>query len=154
MIEMNLHTDDFPLSLNRAFYDDLIGNFKLIQKDFHQLDENLDQEISNRISADNREAAAREAADQQEAAARASADQHLQSEIDALDQRMTQAEGRLSKLETRITKDEDTINKLYEAVFGIPSAILNEASSVDDDDNDVQPLEEINTERNGILDAE
>lgn len=28
---MELHTDDFPLSLNRKFYDNMIGNFKQVQ---------------------------------------------------------------------------------------------------------------------------
>lgn len=35
---MELHTDDFPLSLNRKFYDYLIENFKLIAQECSQLD--------------------------------------------------------------------------------------------------------------------
>ena len=38
---MELHTDDFPLSLNRKFYDYLIENFKSIEQEESQLRDDL-----------------------------------------------------------------------------------------------------------------
>lgn len=46
---MELHTDDFPLSLNRKFYDNMIGNFKQVQAEDEKDDadrEKLDQKYS------------------------------------------------------------------------------------------------------------
>ena len=38
---MKLHTDDFPLLLNRDFYNDLIDNFKAIEKAINDLDKQI-----------------------------------------------------------------------------------------------------------------
>lgn len=140
---MELHTDDFPLLLNRDFYKDLIENFKLIEHECSQLESDLSNEISARINADNNERSER-----------INQDANLQSQINELSGRMDQAESNISNLQTRMSTAEEQIKQLNETVYGMPSALLNEASSVDDDENDNQPLQEINTERNGILDAQ
>ena len=151
---MELHTDDFPLSLNRKFYDYLIENFKAIEQEESQLRDDLNDETDERISADSDERNARINADNIEHDARIEADGRLQSQIDAIIQRLDKNEKNIADLQTRMKTAEDHIKKLEETVYGIPPAILNEASSVDDEENDNQPLQEINTERNGILDAQ
>ncbi|WP_407366653.1 hypothetical protein [Limosilactobacillus vaginalis] len=85
---------------------------------------------------------------------RQAADVNLQGQINALRTRLSTAESNISNLQTRMSTAEEQIKKLEETVYGMPSALLNEASSIDDDENDNQPLQEINTERNGILHAE
>lgn len=40
---MELHTDDFPLSLNRKFYDNMIGNFKQVQTEDEKDDATFDK---------------------------------------------------------------------------------------------------------------
>lgn len=140
---MELHTDDFPLSLNRKFYDYLIENFKLIAQECSHLRDDLNDETDARISADNTERDAR-----------IESDGRLQSQIDAIIQRLDKSEKNIADLQTRMKTAEEQIKQLNETVYGMPSALLNEASSVDDDENDNQPLQEINTERNGILDAQ
>lgn len=129
---MELHTDDFPLSLNRKFYDYLIENFKSIEQEESQLRDDLNDETDERINGDGK----------------------LQSQIDAIIQRLDTNEKNIADLQTRMKTAEEQIKQLNETVYGMPSALLNEASSVDDNENDNQPLQEINTERNGILDAQ
>ena len=85
---------------------------------------------------------------------RQAAEVNLQGQINALRTRLSTAESNISNLQTRMSTAEEQIKKLEETVYGMPSALLNEASSIDDDENDNQPLQEINTERNGILHAE
>ena len=140
---MELHTDDFPLSLNRKFYDYLIENFKAIEQEESQLRDDLNDETNARISADS-----------DERNARIEADGRLQNQIDAIIQRLDTNEKNIADLQTRMKTAEEQIKQLNETVYGMPSALLNEASSVDDEENDNQPLQEINTERNGILDAQ
>lgn len=140
---MELHTDDFPLSLNRKFYDYLIENFKLIAQECSQLRDDLNDEANARINGDINERNSR-----------INADNRLQSQIDTIIQRLDTNEKNIADLQTRMKTAEEQIKQLNETVYGMPSALLNEASSVDDDENDNQPLQEINTERNGILDAQ
>lgn len=140
---MELHTDDFPLLLNRDFYKDLIENFRLIEHECSQLESDLQDETGARISADDTERDHRIAQDTE-----------LQTQINDLNKRMKTAEDNISDLQTRMNTAEDNINQLKETVYGMPSALLNEASSVDDDENDKQSIQEINTERNGIIHAE
>lgn len=121
----------------------LIENFKAIEQEESQLRDDLNDETDERKSADS-----------DERNARINADNRLQSQIDAIIQRLDTNEKNIADLQTRMKTAEDHIKKLEETVYGIPPAILNEASSVDDEENDNQPLQEINTERNGILDAQ
>ena len=162
---MELHTDDFPLSLNRKFYDYLIENFKSIEQEESQLRDDLNDETDARISADSDERNARINGDINERNSRINADNiehdariesdgRLQSQIDAIIQRLDKNENNIADLQTRMKAAEEQIKQLNETVYGMPSALLNEASSVDDEENDNQPLQEINTERNGILDAQ
>ena len=121
----------------------LIENFKSIEQEESQLRDDLNDETDERKSADS-----------DERNARIDGDGELQSQIDAIIQRLDKNEKNIADLQTRMETAEDHIKKLEETVYGMPSALLNEASSVDDDENDNQPLQEINTERNGILDAQ
>ena len=78
---MELHTDDFPLSLNRKFYDYLIENFKAIEQEESQLRNDLNDETDERKSADI-----------DERNARINGDGELQSQIDAIIQRLNKNE--------------------------------------------------------------
>lgn len=105
---MELHTDDFPLLLNRDFYNFLIENFKLIENECDQLHSNLDAETSARISADNAERNNRIAQDTE-----------LQGQINdainrisSLEQRVTDTEVGISKLNDRCEKLENLIKLL------------------------------------------
>lgn len=165
---MDLHTDDLAVD-GRTRREQEIENFKEIINEAADLHSEITQEIkdrqaaeatekSARIAADNTERNERINADNIERSARTSADnierQERINEDQLLQQKINSLRTDVNDLQKRMKTAEDTINKLYEAVFGIPSVILNEASSVDDDDNDDQPLQEINTERNGFLDAQ
>ena len=121
----------------------LIENFKAIEQEESQLRDDLNDETDERKSADS-----------DERNARINADNRLQSQIDAIIQRLDTNEKNIADLQTRMKTAEEQIKQLNETVYGMPSALLNEASSVDDEENDNQPLQEINTERNGILDAQ
>ena len=110
---MELHTDDFPLSLNRKFYDYLIENFKAIEQE------------------------------------------ELQSQIDAIIQRLDKNEKNIADLQTRIKIAEDHIKKLDDIIFGMeyisdtdeillddstpnPSEVeINDDVAVDDDNAEV-----------------
>ena len=123
--------------------EDLNQNFTLLQYEDEKDDSALQEEEDARRNADSREIQARQAEDN-----------NLQSQVDALRRRLDTDEKNIADLQTRMKTAEEQIKQLNETVYGIPPAILNEASSVDDEENDNQPLQEINTERNGILDAQ
>lgn len=123
--------------------EDLNQNFTLLQYEDEKDDFALQEEEDARRNADSREIQARQAEDS-----------NLQSQVDALRRRLDTDEKNIADLQTRMKTAEEQIKKLEETVYGMPSALLNEASSIDDDENDNQPLQEINTERNGILHAE
>lgn len=127
----------------RTRREQLIENFKLIAQECSHLRDDLNDETDERKSADS-----------DERNARIESDGRLQSQIDAIIQRLDTNEKNIADLQTRMKTVEEQIKQLNETVYGMPSALLNEASSVDDEENDNQPLQEINTERNGILDAQ
>ncbi|UXC68571.1 hypothetical protein N4627_05590 [Limosilactobacillus vaginalis] len=104
---MELHTDDFPLLLNRDFYKDLIENFKLIEHECSQLESDLSNETSARINADNNERSER-----------INQDVNLQNQINTLSGRMDKAESNISNLQTRMSTAEEQIKKLNEVIFG------------------------------------
>lgn len=135
------HKDD--LATNSKLPGMLTEDFKAIEQEESQLRDDLNDETDERKSADS-----------DERNARINADNRLQSQIDTIIQRLDTNEKNIADLQTRMKTAEEQIKQLNETVYGMPSALLNEASSVDDDENDNQPLQEINTERNGILDAQ
>lgn len=135
------HKDD--LATNSKLPGMLTEDFKAIEQEESQLRNDLNDETD-----------ARKSADSDERNARINADNRLQSQIDTIIQRLDTNEKNIADLQTRMKTAEEQIKQLNETVYGMPSALLNEASSVDDDENDNQPLQEINTERNGILDAQ
>ena len=135
------HKDD--LATNSKLPGMLTEDFKAIEQEESQLRNDLNDETDARIDGDS-----------DERNARINADNRLQSQIDAIIQRLDTNERNIADLQTRMKTAEEQIKQLNETVYGMPSALLNEASSVDDEENDNQPLQEINTERNGILDAE
>ena len=126
---------DTRLALNK--------NFAVLEVEDEKDDARLNREIQDRQAADDKEASTRHGEDV-----------NLQSQIDAIIQRLDKNEKNIADLQTRMKTAEEQIKQLNETVYGMPSALLNEASSVDDEENDNQPLQEINTERNGILDAQ
>ena len=126
---------DTRLALNK--------NFAVLEVEDEKDDARLNREIQDRQAADDKEASARHGEDV-----------NLQSQIDAIVQLLDKNEKNIADLQTRMKTAEEQIKQLNETVYGMPSALLNEASSVDDEENDNQPLQEINTERNGILDAQ
>lgn len=146
------HKDD--LATNSKLPGMLTEDFKAIEQEESQLRDDLNDETDERKSADIDERNARIEADSDERNARINADNRLQSQIDTIIQRLDTNEKNITDLQTRMKTAEEQIKQLNETVYGMPSALLNEASSVDDDENDNQPLQEINTERNGILDAQ
>ena len=141
---MELHTDDFPLSLNRKFYDYLIENFKSIEQEESQLRDDLSYETNARISADS-----------DERNSRINADNRLQSQIDAIIQRLNTNEKSIADLQTRMKTAEDHIKKLDDIIFGMeyiddtdefmldnstpnPSEVeINDDVAVDDDNAEV-----------------
>lgn len=141
---MELHTDDFPLSLNRKFYDYLIENFKLIAQECSHLRDDLNDETDERKSADI-----------DERNARIDGDGKLQSQIDAIIQRLDTNEKNIADLQTRMKTAEDHIKKLDDIIFGMeyisdtdeillddstpnPSEVeINDDVAVDDDNAEV-----------------
>lgn len=141
---MELHTDDFPLSLNRKFYDYLIENFKLIAQECSHLRDDLNDETDERKSADI-----------DERNARIDGDGKLQSQIDAIIQRLDTNEKNIADLQTRMKTAEDHIKKLDNIIFGMeyisdtdeillddstpnPSEVeINDDVAVDDDNAEV-----------------
>ena len=141
---MELHTDDFPLSLNRKFYDYLIENFKLIGQECSQLRDDLNDEANARINGDINERNAR-----------INADNRLQSQLDAIIQRLDKNEKNITDLQTRMKTAEDHIKKLDDIIFGMeyiddtdefmldnstpnPSEVeINDDVAVDDDNAEV-----------------
>ena len=118
---MELHTDDFPLSLNRKFYDYLIENFKLIAQECSHLRDDLNDETDARISADNTERDAR-----------IESDGRLQSQIDAIIQRLDKSEKNIADLQTRMKTAEDHIKKLDDIIFGTEYISDTDELSLDD----------------------
>lgn len=118
---MELHTDDFPLLLNRDFYKDLIENFKLIEHECSQLESDLSNETSARINADNNERSER-----------INQDANLQNQINKLSGRMDQAESNISNLQTRMSTAEEQIKKLNEIIFGYEYIDDTELELLDD----------------------
>lgn len=142
MIDVDLNVKLQPGD-GQKLREDLNQNFTLLQYEDEKDDSALQEEEDARRNADSREIQARQAEDN-----------NLQSQVDALRRRLDTDEKNIADLQTRMKTAEEQIKQLNETVYGMPSALLNEASSVDDDENDNQPLQEINTERNGILDAQ
>lgn len=108
---MQLHTDDFPLSLNRTFYDYLVEDFKTIERGYTQLESDLNSEIDNRIQADN----------------------DLQNQLNALKKRMKNAEDNISNLQSRMSTVEEQIKKLNEIIFG--TQYINDTDEIPLDDS-------------------
>ena len=118
---MELHTDDFPLSLNRKFYDYLIENFKAIEQEESQLRNDLNDETDERINGDGK----------------------LQSQIDAIIQQLDTNEKNIADLQTRMKTAEDHIKKLDDIIFGME--YINDTDEILLDDSTPNPSEvEIN----------
>ena len=85
----------------------LIENFKAIEQEESQLRNDLNDETDKRKSADI-----------DERNARINADNRLQSQIDAIIQRLDTNEKSIADLQTRMKTAEEQIKKLNEIIFG------------------------------------
>lgn len=135
---MELHTDDFPLLLNRDFYKDLIENFKLIEHECSQLESDLSNETSARINADNNERSER-----------INQDANLQNQINELSGRMDQAESNISNLQTRMSTAEEQIKKLNEVIFG--TEYINDTDELALDDS-MTPEPDVEVNETNVVD--
>lgn len=122
----------------------LIENFKAIEQEESQLRDDLNDETDERKSADS-----------DERNARINADNRLQSQIDAIIQRLDTNEKNIADLQTRMKTAEDHIKKLDDIIFGMeyiddtdefmldnstpnPSEVeINDDVAVDDDNAEV-----------------
>lgn len=143
----------------------LIENFKLIEHECSQLESDLSNETSARIEADSDERNARINADNTERDARIESDGRLQSQIDAIIQRLDKSEKNIADLQTRMETAEEHIEKLDEIIFG--TEYINDTDELALDDSmtpgpDVEVNEtnvvdnsqaEIDTSRDGYVTA-
>lgn len=135
---MELHTDDFPLSLNRKFYDYLIENFKLIAQECSHLRDDLNDETDERKSAD---------IDERDT--RIESDGRLQSQIDAIIQRLNKNEKNIADLQTRMSTAEEQIKKLNEIIFG--TEYINDTDELALDDS-MTPGKEVEVSDTKVID--
>lgn len=99
------HKDD--LATNSKLPGMLTEDFKAIEQEESQLRDDLNDETNARISADS-----------DERNARINADNRLQSQIDAIIQRLDTNEKNIADLQTRMKTAEEHIKKLNEIIFG------------------------------------
>ena len=143
----------------------LIENFKAIEQEESQLRNDLNDETDERISADSDERNARINGDINERNSRINADNRLQSQIDAIIQRLDKNEKNIADLQTRMSTAEEQIKKLNEIIFG--TEYINDTDELALDDSmtpgpDVEVNEtnvvdnnqaEIDTSRDGYVTA-
>lgn len=147
------HKED--LATNSKLPGMLTEDFKAIEQEESQLRNDLNDETDERKSADIDERNARIEADSDERNARINADNRLQSQIDAIIQRLDTNEKSIADLQTRMKTAEDHIKKLDDIIFGMeyiddtdefmldnstpnPSEVeINDDVAVDDDNAEV-----------------
>lgn len=128
----------------RTRREQLIENFKLIAQECSHLRDDLNDETDERKNADS-----------DERNARIESDGRLQSQIDAIIQRLDKNEKNIADLQTRMETAEDHIKKLDDIIFGMeyisdtdeillddstpnPSEVeINDDVAVDDDNAEV-----------------
>ena len=136
------HKED--LATNSKLPGMLTEDFKAIEQEESQLRNDLNDETDARISADS-----------DERNARIESDGRLQSQIDAIIQRLDKNEKNIADLQTRMKTAEDHIKKLDDIIFGMeyiddtdefmldnstpnPSEVeINDDVAVDDDNAEV-----------------
>ena len=124
------HKDD--LATNSKLPGMLTEDFKAIEQEESQLRDDLNAETNARISADS-----------DERNARINADNWLQSQIDAIIQRLDTNEKNIADLQTRMKTAEDHIRKLDDIIFGME--YINDTDEILLDDSTPNPSEvEIN----------
>lgn len=99
------HKDD--LATNSKLPGMLTEDFKAIEQEESQLRNDLNDETDERKSADS-----------DERNARINGDGELQSQIDAIIQRLNKNEKNIADLQTRMSTAEEQIKKLNEIIFG------------------------------------
>lgn len=115
---------DTRLALNK--------NFAVLEVEDEKDDARLNREIQDR-----------QAADDKEASARIEADGRLQSQIDAIVQRLDKNEKNIADLQTRMKTAEDHIKKLDDIIFGME--YIDDTDEIHLDDSTPNPSEvEIN----------
>lgn len=124
------HKDD--LATNSKLPGMLTENFKAIEQEESQLRNDLNDETD-----------ARKSADSDERNARINADNRLQSQIDAIIQRLDTNEKSIADLQTRMKTTEERTDRLEKIIFG--EQYINETERIPIDDS-MRPIsdEEIN----------
>ena len=114
------HKDD--LATNSKLPGMLTEDFKAIEQEESQLRDDLNDETDERKSADS-----------DERNARINADNRLQSQIDAIIQRLDKNEKSIADLQTRTSSLEDQVKKLNEIIFG--TEYINDTDDIPLDDS-------------------
>ena len=100
---------------------DLNKNFAVLEVEDEKDDARLNREIQDRQAADDKEASARHGEDV-----------NLQSQIDAIIQRLDKNEKNITDLQTRMKTAEDHIKKLDDIIFGTEYISDTDELSLDD----------------------
>lgn len=116
----------------------LIENFKAIEQEESQLRDDLNDETDKRKSADS-----------DERNARINADNRLQSQIDAIIQRLDTNEKNIADLQTRMETAEEHIEKLDEIIFG--TEYINDTDELALDDS-MTPGKEVEVSDTKVID--